>query len=148
MVDTLGDVTINRLSPSDRREHSGIIFAQAISHFASLFDGLVEGRIDDPDFMKVLERDLIDGNHLPDSSRYFTTSHFHRPEELEAEVREVGFMIYDVVPVQGPGWLVESFGERWAGLNRRAQLLEVIQMVEHEPTMIEMSIHFAVIGRK
>ena len=71
----------------------GVVIAKAINRFASLLDGLTEGYIDDPDFVPILRRDLVDGQHrgLPDDFGYFTTGYFHRPDELEAEVREAGF---------------------------------------------------------
>ena len=68
-------------------EAGGVVIAKAINRFASLLDGLTEGYIDDPDFVSILRRDLVDGQHrgLADDFGYFTTGYFHRPEELETE---------------------------------------------------------------
>ena len=72
----------------------GILIATAIKRFASLIGRLVSGHIDDPAFISMLKRDLIDGRHLPEMNvvkKYFTIAFFHRPEELEVEVTEAGF---------------------------------------------------------
>ena len=78
-----------------------------INSFASLIDGLGRGLIDDPYFVEILERDLREGQHLnpKNVSDYFTTAHFHRPEELESEVSEAGFKVIEVAAIEGPGWL-------------------------------------------
>ena len=71
----------------------GLLIAKAINRFASLLDGLIKSYIDDPSFVPILLRDLEEGQHRSqsDALSYFTTAFFHRPEELEGEVFEVGF---------------------------------------------------------
>ena len=48
-------------------KNGGILIVTGVNRFASLVDGLMNGYIDDPDFMTILYRDLSDGRHLPDS---------------------------------------------------------------------------------
>ena len=125
----------------------GLLFAVGINRFASLLDGLRRGLIDDPEYLAMLEQDLEDGQHRSGSYRYFTTSVFHRPEELEEEVTAAGFTELEVVAVQGSGWLAKDFDERMAGQERRNQLLELVRAVEKEPSLAGMSQHFMVIAR-
>jgi len=128
----------------------GIVFAKAISRYGGLIDGLLRSLIDNPDFVRILKRELADGRHLPEpsSTSLFTTAYFHRADELLEEVREAGFTIDDLVAVQGPGQFADNFEELWADPQRRDLLLDLIRTVEHELTMIEMGSHFAVIGHK
>ena len=131
----------------------GLVFASAINRFASLLDGLKRGLIDDPNFVQMLEQDLAEGQHRSPGSPgsmevYFTTAYFHRPEELEAEIREAGLALKELVAVQGPGWLAEDFPSRWSDLRRREQLLELVRAVEHEATLFGMSFHLMAIAEK
>ena len=142
---------IKALSESHRvLRVGGLVFAKAINRFASLLDGLTRGFIDDPSFIPILERDLEEGQHRSPEGRedYFTTAFFHRPEELEAEVRDAGFAVEDLVAVQGPGWLAENLNERLSDRSKRAELLRLIRAVEGESTLLGVSRHFVVIGQK
>lgn len=128
----------------------GLLFAAAICRFGSLFDSLVRGFVDDPLFVPILERDLQDGQHRnpTDKPEYFTTSFFHRPEELRTEVSEAGLAVIDLLPVEGPGGLAKDFQERWSDPVRRERLLALIRKVEHEPLMLGVSPHLLAIARK
>ena len=124
----------------------GVLFAKAINRFGSLFDGLTRGLIDDPVFIQMLQEDLREGQHRSSLSGYFTTSFFHRPEELESEVLEAGFAIKELVAVQWPGWLAMELLERSSDEGRRGLILDLVRLVEHEPTLLGVSPHFVVIA--
>ena len=128
----------------------GLLLAKAINRFASLVDGLAEGFIDDPTFIPILRRDLEEGQHRgdPNSVRYFTTAFFHRPEELEAEVLEAGFMQQGLYSVEGPGELAANLHERMSDPTKRAQLLELVRSVEHERMLLGVSSHFVVVATR
>lgn len=131
-------------------KRGGILIATAINRFASLVDGLMNGYIDDPTFMTILHRDLLDGRHMPDShvQEYFTTAFFHRPEEMEAEVAEAGFSLKGLFSVQGPGEYATDLNDRMADPHRREQLLDLIRMVEQERTLMGMASHIVVAAEK
>ena len=58
----------------------GVLFAAAISRFASLVDGLHGGAIKDPVFVEIVKEDLATGRHANRGNpQYFTTAFFHRP---------------------------------------------------------------------
>ena len=128
----------------------GVVIAKAISRFASLLSALSRGHIDDPEFAPILRRDLEDGQHrgLSDDFGYFTTAFFHRPGELEAEVREAGFDPTGLYAVQGPGLVATDLEGRMSDLLKRARLLDWIRCVEQEPTLLGMSKHFVVAATK
>ena len=131
-------------------KEGGILIATAINRFASLVDGLMNGYIDDPEFMTILYRDISDGRHLPDSHihEYFTTSFFHRPEELEEEIAEAGLHTKGLFSVQGPGEYATDLDDRMSDPVRRDQLLALIRLVEEERTLMGMASHIVLVAGK
>ncbi|MGD0696886.1 MAG: class I SAM-dependent methyltransferase [Terriglobia bacterium] len=128
----------------------GLLYAAAISRFASLLDGLVRGFVDDPRFVPILEQDLSSGQHRNPTNdpNFFTTSFFHRPEEMTAEIAEAGFTTIEVAAVEGPCWLARDFEARWADPARREQLLALVRKVEHEPALLGLSPHMLAVAKK
>lgn len=128
----------------------GLLFAAAISRFASLFDSLRSGFFDDPLFAPILERDLTDGQHRNPTGNpiYFTTSYFHRPGELSRELLEAGFHVESLSAIEGPVWLADDFDDLWTDQAQRRRLLETIRKVEREPTILGASPHILAVGRK
>lgn len=128
----------------------GLLFAAAISRYASLFHSLVDGFVDDDTFWPILTRDLAEGQHRNDTGnpQFFTTSVFHRPEELHAEVLEAGFPQPELLGIEGPGWLAKDFDERWRDEQRRRRLLTLVRAVESEAPLLGCSLHLMAIGRK
>ena len=128
----------------------GLLFAAAISRFASLFDSLRYGFFDDPRFAPILDRDLTDGQHRNPTGnpQYFTTAYFHRPGELSRELLEAGFRVESLFAIEGPGWLADDFDNLWTDQAQRRRLLETIRKVEREPTILGASPHILAIGRK
>jgi len=128
----------------------GIIFAAAISRFASLFDSLSSGFFDNPEFAAILERDLVDGQHRNPTGdlHYFTTAFFHRPAELAEEIKEAGFQNERVIAIEGPGWIARDFESLWHNEAQRTRLLECIRKVEREPEILGASAHSMAIANK
>ena len=128
----------------------GLIFAAAISRFASLVSGLVDGLIGDTYFAEIVEAVLANGQHHNPRNipAYFTTAFFHHPAELEAELRESGFRAIDVLPVEGPAWLTKDLASRMQDPEHRTQILNLARAVENEPTLLGFTPHLMAIGRK
>lgn len=128
----------------------GLVFAAAISHFASLMDALSRGFFAEPAFAPILERDLEDGQHRNETGNpeYFTTAFFHRPGELSRELIAAGFRVEEVCAIEGPGWLARDFDDLWTDQAQRARLLAVIRKVEREPSILGVSAHIMAVGRK
>jgi SAM-dependent methyltransferase len=122
----------------------GVVAAAAISRFASLLDGLMQGFLERPDYVAIVERDLRDGQHRDiHGGGFFTTSYFHHPDELAPELEEAGFAVEAVFGIEGPGALLE---ERWR--HRMDVLLEAARALESEPTVRGASLHLLAVGRK
>lgn len=131
-------------------EPSGLLVVAAISRYASALDGLARQLAVDPDFVRMRDRDLRDGQHRNETERadYFTTSYFHRPEDLRTELETAGFQDVGVFGVEGPGWMVSDFESRWADAALRADIMNVARALESEPSIVGASAHLLAIGRK
>ena len=128
----------------------GILFAAAISRFASLIDGVSRGFFQDPAFRRIVAGDLASGQHRnpTDNAYYFTTAFFHRPEELDAEIREAGFEEVRVLAVEGPIWSAAQFSQAWGDPVQREDLMKFLSLVEREPSIIGASGHLLAVGRR
>jgi SAM-dependent methyltransferase len=128
----------------------GVVLAAAISRFASTLDGLRLGLFDDPAFAAIAEQDLRDGQHRNPTGdpRYFTTTYFHRPEELRVEAEETGLSHQTTLGVEGPGWLLQDFDRWWEDEVRRQRLLAVARALEAEPALLGVSAHLLTVARK
>jgi len=125
----------------------GIVAAAAISRFASLFDGVVHGFLDDPAFADIVERDLRDGQHRNPTGNptWFTTAYFHLPDEIPGEFADAGLRLEGVFGIEGLAHLVPEALERPGG---REELLWAARAIETEPSLIGLSDHLLAIGRK
>lgn len=128
----------------------GVLLAAAISRFASSLDGLFAGLHDDPGFRAIRDEDLRTGQHANPNQQpgYFTTSYFHRPEDLAAEVRAVGFGLAGLFGIEGPAHLLADFDAHWTRPERRERLLEVVRLLETEPSLLGVSAHLLAVGRR
>ena len=128
----------------------GVLLAAAISRFASLLDGLKQGFLDDPDFVRIVERDLQDGQHRNPNVHpgYFTTAFFHHPDDLAREVRAAGLTLETVVAVEGIGMLLPELSPWWDDERRRTLLLALIARLESEPSLLGLGGHLIAVGRR
>lgn len=128
----------------------GVLVAAGISRSASALDGLARELLRDHAFARIVERDLLDGHHENPTDRldYFTTAYFHRPEDLRREVMEAGFQVDGLYGVEGPGWMLPDFTDRWNDPERRDILVQVARALESEPSVLGCSAHLIVVGRK
>jgi ubiquinone/menaquinone biosynthesis C-methylase UbiE len=129
---------------------NGLLFAAAISRFASALDGLAQDLFADPVFDQIVKRDIADGIHENRTGKLelFTTAKFHRPDELAAEVRAAGFSMLSIVGLEGPGWLFADFNERWQDPRRRDDLLRIARALESEPSIQAVSAHILAVARR
>lgn len=125
----------------------GVIFAAAISRFAALFDLLVRlDRLHEPAILATVEAAIETGVFRGDVGGLFTNAYFHLPHDLEVEVSEAGFRLEQIYNVEGPGFLVHDFPERWQDPSRRDVLLRVARLVETEPLLLAALSHLLAVG--
>jgi len=126
----------------------GVLFAAAVSRFASLLDGLATGNFRNAEFREIVSADLATGQHRNPIKHpfYFTTAYFHRPEDLATEVRDAGFREAQVVAVEGPAWCTARFPEAWDDSAQRQSLMEYLSLIERQPSVQGASAHFIAVA--
>jgi ubiquinone/menaquinone biosynthesis C-methylase UbiE len=131
-------------------KNGGTVIAVGISRFASTLSGLIDGFFQDPGFIEVAKRDLVDGQHRNPTGKasYFTTSFFHHPLELESEVKEAGFSVERTLAVEGAAVFLQDLEEHWKDSTRREIILDTVRWLEDEPSVLGVTGHLMVIGRK
>ena len=133
----------------------GVIFAAAITPYAMLlWATTVFGHDNDllmePAFMEMVARQIQDGQHIPNpasSHRGMPRAFFHRPEQLAAELAEVGFVSPDVRGVVGPAWLAPDLDAQWGDPARREALLQTVRMTEREAPLMGLHTHLLAVAR-
>jgi len=128
----------------------GYLFAVGISRFASTIDGLVSGYYLDSVFQQIMKQDLETGQHRNPTGNpvYFTDTFFHHPDELRAEVSNAGFAKTDLIAVEGISYLMKDLEKNWKIEAYREFLLEIIDRVESESSLIGASPHLMCVGVK
>lgn len=128
----------------------GIIFSAAISRFASLIDGFDTKNILDEQFLKILNQDLIDGQHKnpTDNVNYFTTAFFHHPDELYQEYINAGLKSVEILPIESFLGLLGNIKEYLIDPEKKKLLLTFVRKIENESSLIGASPHIMAIGRK
>ena len=128
----------------------GIVIAAAISRFASALDGLSRQLLEDPVFVRIVERDLTDGQHRnpTDNPEYFTDTFFHLPEELSQEVEEAGFLAKTCAAVEGPAWLLSDMPAWLQDPARKQKMFSILERMESQSSVIGASSHFLIVGSK
>jgi len=124
----------------------GLLWACALSRYASTIVGLVNGWVWDLDYLEMVTTELTTGQHRrPQTWKVFTTSFFHLPHELEGELSEAGMAWERTLGIQGPGWMVPEFEKNLEDDQRREVILKIARLMENEPVM---SPHMLAIARR
>lgn len=125
----------------------GRLFASAISRFAALLDILVRlDRLHEPGVMGAVTDAVETGAFHGGRHGLFTNAYFHLPGELRREVVDAGFIGAEVYNIEGPGFLVGDFEQRWADPTRKQALLEAARLVEAEPEMLAAASHLLAVA--
>ncbi|GAA0292638.1 hypothetical protein [Kineococcus aurantiacus] len=118
------------------------MIAAAVNRFASAVDAMVAGFVREPDFADIVDVDLVSGTHRN------PTAHSHRPEELHAEVAAVGLDVEGPVAVEGIARLAPDLDTLLQDPATRSRVLGLVRATESEPTLVGVSGHLLVAGRR
>lgn len=124
----------------------GVVVAKALSRFYPLFEDIAQGT---PGDLERSVRFIADGqyrNPSGDPAR-FTTSYFHRPEDLTAEVEEAGLEPRVLVGGSGAVKLLPDFARRLEEPEQRERVLALLRLLETEPSILGMSQNFVAVAR-
>ncbi len=126
----------------------GVLVAAAISRFGDWLYGLQVELLGDREFHELAAESVGTGRHRSTGERWFTTAYFHLPGELAEECAEAGFRVQQLVAVEGIAPFLCDLDERLADAARRDQLLDDLEMTEHEPSMLGATAHLIAVARR
>jgi ubiquinone/menaquinone biosynthesis C-methylase UbiE len=124
------------------------VLTAAISRYAPAIDALDSGYWDDREFANMVVASLKTGRHINTTGNpaHFTTAYFHRPEELEAELLQAGLTNVEMIAVEGIGWAAGDLAERIEDEARLTDLLDLLNRLEGEPSILGASPHILGVG--
>jgi SAM-dependent methyltransferase len=128
----------------------GVVIAAGISRYASLFEGFFHSLIDDAGFTAMMRADLRTGRHRNPENHpgRFTTSYFHSPTELSAEIEAAGLIFEAVLPVEGMlGW-APGIADRLADKTQREMILDLLSEIESDPALLAATSHLLAVARR
>lgn len=128
----------------------GIFVAAFISKFTSMIDGVRADYFGDPAFRDIVKEDLKNGPHRNPSDHpgYFTDAFFHHPSDAIKEIGACRFHNLKCLAVEGPIWMISNLGNQLADAGKKKQILDFLEQIESDPTLIGASGHFVVVGYK
>ncbi len=128
----------------------GVVCATAISRYASTVEGLGLGSFTNPEFLKIMHQDLTDGQHRNPTGKpeYFMDTFFHHSDELISETLEAGFNGAKLYAIESIGYLVQELDTLWEDEARKREILDILKMLEEEPTLMGASPHILIAGTK
>ena len=122
----------------------GVVAAATIGRFAGLLDGMSRRWEQLITYRSMVEDELGHGRHdNPEGEDLFTTAYFHRVEELVPEATAAGFADVQWTAIEGPAWMMPTIHTESID-----DIAEVLDLIEHEPTIIGASSHVMTTGRK
>jgi ubiquinone/menaquinone biosynthesis C-methylase UbiE len=115
----------------------GVLLAFAITRYAGAVYGITQGLIYDADYRRMIQTEVKTGHRTnpPDGITTLPNAFFHLPEELGSELEAVDFRCEAVLGVVGPAWLVPELDTAWGDPSKRACLIEMARLLEHEPVL-------------
>ncbi|WP_327662420.1 MULTISPECIES: class I SAM-dependent methyltransferase [unclassified Streptomyces] len=127
----------------------GLVAAAAINRYASLFEHVSYAHLHTERMRESVSKILATGEY--DGVRGFTLAHFHRAEELVAELTESGLTDVQVFGIEGPAWSLVKAAEQQPGEGPTDELiasaLEAARMAEPYPELLAASSHLLAVGR-
>lgn len=133
----------------------GLLIVAGISKFSSTTWALSVygngcGFIDDDAYLNMLKHELTTGEHNRPKEYPFiiANAYFHTIDELRNELQNSGFEVVNHHAVEGCMWITPKLNEKWQDTDSRNRLLDIIHATEHEETLMGLSPHFLVVGRK
>jgi SAM-dependent methyltransferase len=126
----------------------GVVVALALSRFYPLFEDLLAG--DRPWAPEDTARFLADGQYRNPSgdTESFTTSYFHHPQDLAAEVADAGLVLDQLAGANGiVKLLLPDLPQRLDDDGRRAPVTGLLRLLEAEPSLLGLSQNLVAVAR-
>ncbi len=138
----------------------GVLFTAALTpysvllHNITVYDPFGENpnkTLEDPDFIKMVEREVKDGNHInPDNTIYsgIGSAHLHTAKELRAELFDAGFEESTIHGVMGGAWLARDIDKLWENEASRNALMNTVRLLDTCEEIIGLAGHLLSVSVK
>lgn len=138
----------------------GVLFTAALTPYSVLLHNITvydpfgdnpNKTLEDPDFIKMIEREVKDGKHInPDNSIYsgIGSAHLHTAKELRAELFDAGFEESTVHGVMGGAWLANDIETLWKNEASRNVLMNTVRILDTCEEIIGLSGHLLSVSVK
>ena len=128
----------------------GTLFAAVISRYGSVIDGFFENFVVDPEFVQIMKRDIKDGQHRNPKRRsgYFTTAYFHRPQDLDIELRDSGFSDCRLLVIESILSYIPDFAMKWKNKAFQSLLLSTLKRMESDQTVLGLGGHIMGVAKR
>jgi ubiquinone/menaquinone biosynthesis C-methylase UbiE len=115
----------------------GVLLAFAITRYAGLIYGLLNGHVFDPAYHRMIRDEIQTGRRVdpPEWAFTFPNAYFHHPNELKAELEETGLAHECTLGILGPAWMVPDLEASWADPDRQQVILDIARLTENEPVL-------------
>lgn len=107
--------------------------------------------LEDPSFLKMVERELLDGCHINPERKCYSgigSSHFHSAGALREELAEGGFGKSVVHGIMGGAWLARDLDTLWDNETSREALLNTVRLLDTYEEIIGLSAHLLAVSEK
>ncbi len=127
----------------------GRFFGVVISRFAGLLDGATSGHLKDPEYQRLVMDVLPGGCHFDvPGKNWFTDAWFQHPGHYLDEPRAAGFCDCGCIPIEGFAWFMKDLREWLEDPALWSFLQQVLRATESETSLLGVSSHVLVHGRK
>jgi ubiquinone/menaquinone biosynthesis C-methylase UbiE len=126
----------------------GVILGAGITQFATLYDGYFHDLVQDPEFVPMMVKDVETGQHRPTKPGYFTDVIFHHPDLLKREFIETGFANVELIGIDAFTRYVPDILEKCTDPKYVDLLMNMLEKIEKEKTLIGSSSHIMAVGKK
>lgn len=127
---------------------NGLLFTAIICRFASVIDGYRKKFILDPEYRKIMHKDLKTGIHSPfNNDTYFTDAYFHHPEEIIAELEENGIKNNRIFSLESFSWIISDIESILKDKEQKKILFKILEQIEEEKSMFGVSAHLLIVSQ-
>lgn len=125
----------------------GYLAVAGISRFAWLMDAYRQQLASEPEIHETIIYSLETGRSVAQPGPASFWAHFHRPDELKAEISASGFHDVALCGIEGFAWLLPDLDEVLALESTQDRLLALLRKVETEPSVVGVSTHLLAMAR-
>jgi len=130
---------------------NGVVIGIVINYASYTLAGLLHGLIHERGFLEMCRDHLTKGIHFPpdkSGDQFLAEAYFHRPDELLKEFEELQLCDLKLTAVEGMIWLDKEYFQTSSDPVRKKAMLSLLQLTEADLSLISLSPHMMIAGRK